>query len=62
MIRKKNKAKILEFHELFLLCFCHFPNQKKKKKKMIKESSTLKHTLVSNNKESIIESKIMRLS
>ena len=55
---KKNKAKILEFHELFLHIFWHFPNQKK----IIKEIAVLlKHALVNNNKESIIESRIMRL-
>ena len=43
-------------------CFCHafwhFSNQKKLSKKQL----YLEHTLVNNNKESIIESQIMKLS
>ena len=59
MIREKTKAKILGFHELFLSCFLAFPESIKIYQR---NSSTLKHVLVNNNKESIIESRIMRLS
>ena len=58
MILEKAKAKMLGFDELFLSCFLVFP---KSKKNYEKNSGTWKHALVNNNKESIIESKIMRL-
>ena len=52
---------------VFMNCFCHvflkFPKSKTKKK-IIKEiiNILIKHALVNNNKESIIESRVMRLS
>ena len=52
----KNQGEILVFHEFFLSCFLAFPESKNS------SSSTLKHALVNNNKELIIESRIMRLS
>ena len=45
-------------HEFFCHVFWHFLN----KKKYQRNSSTLKHALVNSNKESIIRSKMMRLS
>ena len=47
------------FHVLFLSCFRHFPNQKKKYQR---NRSALKHALVNSNKESIMKSRIIRLS
>ena len=52
---------------VFMNCFCHvfeISQIKKKKKKIIKEiiNILIKHALVNNNKESIIESRVMRLS
>ena len=38
-------------HELFLSCFLAFPRSKK----IYQRNITLKHALVNNNKESIIE-------
>ena len=54
---KKNMAKIFGLHELFLPSFLAFP----KSKRIIKETA-VKHALVNSSKESIIESRIMRLS
>ena len=56
MICEKTMAKILGFHELFLPCFFVFHELKEVKEKAIKQA------LVNKSKESIIESRIMRLS
>ena len=56
IIHEKIMAKIWGFHELFLPNFLALP----KSKKNIQEI-TGKHALVNNSKESIIESRIMRL-
>ena len=55
MIREKKQGENFGVSGIVFVVFLSFPESKKK-------SSTLKHALVSNNKESIIESKIMRLS
>ena len=56
---KKPRQKFWGFINSFCHVFWHFLN---KKKNYQENSSTLKHALVNKNKESIIESRIMRLS
>ena len=56
---KKPRQKFWGFINCFYHVFLHYPNQKKKKQQQ-RNSHTLKHALVNNNKESIIESRIMK--
>ena len=60
MIHEKTKAKVLGFHKLFLSCFFALPESKQQQQQQQRNSHTLKHALVNNNKESIIESRIMK--
>ena len=61
MVCEKIKAKILRFYELFLSCLLALLKSEKIIKKTAVPRISL-HKLVNNNKESIIESEIMKLS